>query len=42
MVHPGEIFYCRVKPEDAKELVETHIIHGRVVERLLYQDNGQR
>lgn len=42
MVHPGEIFYCKVKPEDAKELVETHIIHGRVVERLLYQDNGQK
>lgn len=41
MVHPGEIFYCRVKPEDVKELVETHLIGGRVVERLLYQDNGQ-
>lgn len=41
MVHPGEIFYCRVKPEDVKELVETHLIGGRVVERLLYQDYGQ-
>lgn len=41
MVHPGEIFYCRVKPEDVKELVETHLIGGRVVERLLYQDHGQ-
>lgn len=41
MVHPGEIFYCRVKPEDVKELVETHLVGGRVIERLLYQDHGQ-
>ncbi len=41
MVHPGEIFYCKVKPEDVKELVETHLMGGRVVERLLYQDHGQ-
>ncbi len=42
MVHPGEVFYCQVKPDDVKELVETHFLSGRVVERLLYQNNGQR
>ncbi len=41
MVHPGEVFYCNVKPEDAKELAETHLIGGQVVERLLYQ-NGDK
>lgn len=39
MVHPGEIFYCRVKPEDAAELVQTHLLDGKLVERMLYQDD---
>ncbi|MCL6638232.1 MAG: 4Fe-4S binding protein [Firmicutes bacterium] len=38
MVHPGEVFYCQVKPEDVKELVESHLAGGRVVDRLLYKD----
>ncbi|MDD4334181.1 MAG: NADH-quinone oxidoreductase subunit NuoF [Desulfotomaculaceae bacterium] len=42
MVHPGEVFYCRVEPDDAKELVETHLVSGRIVDRLLYQNNGQK
>ncbi len=42
MVHPGEVFYCRVKPEDAGELVQTHLLGGRVVERLQYQYKGRR
>ena len=33
---PDESFYVHVKPEDAKELVEEHIIKGRRVTRLLY------
>jgi NADP-reducing hydrogenase subunit HndC len=40
MVHPGEIFYCRVKPADAGELVETHLVNGKLLERLLYQEVG--
>lgn len=39
MVHPGEIFYCQVKPEDVKELVQTHLLDGRLVERMLYQED---
>ncbi|MDR3012008.1 MAG: NADH-quinone oxidoreductase subunit NuoF [Chitinispirillales bacterium] len=35
-VLPDESFYVHVKPEDAKELVEEHIIKGRRVNRLLY------
>ncbi len=33
---PDESFYVQVKPEDAKEIVQEHIIKGRPVERLLY------
>jgi NADH-quinone oxidoreductase subunit F len=42
MVHPGEVFYCNVKPEDAKELVETHLMDGQIVERLLYQNGDNQ
>ncbi|MBR4660584.1 MAG: 4Fe-4S binding protein [Bacteroidales bacterium] len=33
---PDNTFYTKVKPEDAKEIVEEHIIKGRKVQRLLY------
>ncbi|MFP4329824.1 MAG: NADH-ubiquinone oxidoreductase-F iron-sulfur binding region domain-containing protein [Spirochaetaceae bacterium] len=36
---PDEAFYVEVKPEDAKELVEEHLIKGRKVDRLLYQES---
>jgi len=35
---PDNTFYVRVKPEDCRELIEEHIIKGRKVNRLLYQD----
>ncbi len=38
VVHPGEIFYCRVKPEDAKLLVEAHLVNGKIIEKLLYRE----
>jgi len=38
IVHPGEIFYCQVQPEDAKELVESHLLHGEITEKLLYRE----
>ncbi len=37
-VMPDNIYYVKVKPEDAQTIVEEHIIKGRTVERLLYQD----
>jgi (2Fe-2S) ferredoxin len=37
-VHPDNVFYVKVKPEDAKELVAEHIVKGRTVERLLFED----
>ncbi|MFP4024266.1 MAG: NADH-ubiquinone oxidoreductase-F iron-sulfur binding region domain-containing protein [Thiohalospira sp.] len=37
-VLPDNTFYVEVKPEDAPELIEEHIIKGRQVKRLLYKD----
>ena len=37
-VMPDNTFYVQVKPEDAEELVNEHVIKGRKVERLLYKD----
>ncbi len=33
---PDNVFYVQVTPEDAKEIVETHIVGKQIVERLLY------
>ncbi len=37
-IMPDNTFYTQVKPEDAKLIVQEHIIKGRKVERLLYKD----
>jgi len=37
-IEPDNVFYVRVKPKDAKDIVDEHIIKGRRVERLLYQE----
>ncbi|EGD48368.1 NADH dehydrogenase (quinone) [Ruminiclostridium papyrosolvens DSM 2782] len=37
-IEPDNVFYVRVKPKDAKEIIEQHIINGNRVERLLYKD----
>lgn len=37
VVYPEGTFYCRVVPEDVKELVEEHLLKGRVVSHLLYR-----
>lgn len=38
IVYPEGVFYVRVQPEDVDEIVETHLIKGRVIERLLYKE----
>ena len=35
---PDNTFYTQVKPEDANEIVTSHILYGRKVHRLLYKD----
>ena len=40
IVYPDGTFYSRVTPDDVKEIVEEHLLKGRVVERLVYADTG--
>ena len=35
---PDNTFYTQVKPEDCREIVDEHIIKGRKVNRLLYEN----
>ena len=37
-VYPDNVFYVQVKPEDAEEIVQEHILNHRVVERLLFEE----
>lgn len=37
-IHPDNVFYVGVMPEDAKDIVEEHIVKGRTLERLLFED----
>lgn len=34
LVYPDGVWYAQVRPEDVPEIVEEHLINGRVVERL--------
>ena len=38
IVRPEDVFYSLVKPEDAEEIIEKHIIGGEIVQRLLCKD----
>lgn len=38
IVEPDGIFYVQVRPEDAYEIVHSHIMNGKPVERLFYRD----
>ena len=40
IVHPDGTFYSQVKPEDVEEIVSEHLLKGRVVEHLVYNDTG--
>ena len=38
IIRPDDTFYAMVKPEDCEEIINSHIIEGKVVERLLCKD----
>ena len=38
IVRPDDTFYAMVKPEDCEEIIESHIVENKVVERLLCKD----
>lgn len=37
-VAPDDVFYVHVSPEDAEEIINGHIVGGRIVENLLYEE----
>ncbi|MFC1916286.1 NADH-ubiquinone oxidoreductase-F iron-sulfur binding region domain-containing protein [Chloroflexota bacterium] len=38
VIEPGNIFYCHVTPEDARDIVTRTLQTGEIIERLLYTD----
>ena len=38
IIRPEDTFYAMVKPEDCEEIIQTHIVEGNRVERLLCKD----
>ena len=42
IVYPEGTFYSRVTVDDIPEIVEEHLLKGRIVERLVYNDTGAK
>lgn len=40
IVYPEGVFYCQVQTDDITDIVEDHLLKGRVVDRLLYTEQG--
>lgn len=40
VIHPEEIFYQKVKPEDVAEIISQTLIHGKMIDRLLCADSA--
>ena len=40
IIYPDGTFYSRVSPDDVDEIVSEHLLKGRRVERLVYDDHG--
>ena len=38
IIRPEDTFYSNVRPEDCEEIIQTHIVEGKRVERLLCKD----
>ena len=38
IIRPDDTFYAMVKPEDCEEIIESHIVENKVIERLLCKD----
>lgn len=37
-VTPDDVFYVHVTPDDAEEIINEHIVNGKVIDRLLYEE----
>jgi len=40
VIYPDGVFYQNIKPEDAADIAEEHLLKGRVVERLVHKAPG--
>lgn len=40
-VHPDNVFYVKVSADDAKEIVQEHLVKGNVLDRLLYLEASE-
>ena len=38
IIRPEDVFYSNVKPEDTEEIIQTHLVEGNLVDRLLCKD----
>jgi len=38
IIEPGNIFYCRIKPDDVEDIVTDTLLGGKIIDRLLYVD----
>ncbi len=38
IIRPEDTFYAMVQPDDCEEIIQTHIVEGKLVERLLCKD----
>jgi (2Fe-2S) ferredoxin len=41
VVYPEGVWYARVSAEDCREIVESHLMDGKPIERLLYDGCGK-
>src|SRR5688572_17600642 len=41
VVYPEAVWYAHVKPEDCHEIVQSHLLGDKPVERLLYDGRGK-
>ena len=42
IVYPEGVFYSRVQEKDAEEIVSEHLLKGRIVKRLVYDDSIEK
>lgn len=41
VVYPEGVWYSHVQPADGAEIVQSHLIEGTIVDRLLYDGSGK-
>lgn len=40
-IYPDNIYYINVNPNDAKEIIHSHLIMGNIIDRLLFKIDGE-